>query len=155
MNILKFPHGRNFDEILNSIYYDIKNINSFSSVKKLFKEAKKLNRNINEGIVKDWLRKQDIYTTHRYIKRKFNRNKIVISKIDQQWQIDLIDFRKISNKNNNVKYILVCIDVLSKYLWAKPLRDKNSKTVLNAFKSIINESRRTPKTIFSDPGSKL
>ena len=155
MSNQKFHHGKDFNEILKSIYYNIENIHSFSSVQKLLKSAKEVNPQINEKTVKDWLKKQNLYTTHRYIKRKFNRNKIVISKIDQQWQIDLIDFTRISKFNDNINYLLVCIDVLSKYLWVKPLKNKNSNSVEYAFNSIIKESNRKPQTIFSDPGSKL
>ena len=33
-------------------------------------------------------------------------------------------------------------DVFTKYAWAKPLKDKKGKTVLNAFIEIVNESNR-------------
>ena len=36
------------------------------------------------------------------------------------------------------------IDVFTKYAWAKPLKDKKSKTVLNAFIKIVNEANCKP-----------
>ena len=50
----------------------------------------------------------------------------------------------LSSKNKNVKYFLYVIDVLSKYAWLKPLKDKNLKTVLNSFIEIVNESNHKP-----------
>ena len=36
---------------------------------------------------------------------------------------------------------IYCVsDVFTKYAWVKPLKDKKSKTVLNAFIAIVNKS---------------
>ena len=43
----------------------------------------------------------------------------------------------LSSKNKNVKNVLFAIDVFTKYAWAKTLKDKNGKTVLNAFIEIV------------------
>ena len=53
----------------------------------------------------------------------------------------------LSSKNKNVKYILCVIDVFNKYAWVKPLKDKNSKAVFNAFIKIVNESDRKPNKL--------
>ena len=53
----------------------------------------------------------------------------------------------LSSKNKNVKYILCVIDMFTKYAWVKPLKDKNSKTVLNAFMKIVNESDHKPNKL--------
>ena len=54
----------------------------------------------------------------------------------------------LSFKNNNVKYLLCVIDVFTKYAWAKPLKDKNGKAVLNTFIEIVNESNCKPNTLW-------
>ena len=53
----------------------------------------------------------------------------------------------LSSKNKNVKYILCVIDVFTKYAWVKPLKGKNSKTVLNPFIKIVNKSDRKPNKL--------
>ena len=58
----------------------------------------------------------------------------------------------LSSKNKNVKYILCVIDVFNKYTWVKPLKDKNSKAVFNAFIKIVNESDRKPNKLQVDQG---
>ena len=50
----------------------------------------------------------------------------------------------LSSKNKGIKYLLCIIDVFTKYAWVKPLKDKNDKTVLNAFMEILKESNCKP-----------
>ena len=38
------------------------------------------------------------------------------------------------------------------YEWVKPLKDKKSKTVLNVFIEIVNESNREPNKLWVDQG---
>ena len=53
-----------------------------------------------------------------------------------------------SSKNKNVKYLLCVIDVfIFKYTMVKPLKDKESKTVVNTFIEIVNESNRKPNKL--------
>ena len=57
------------------------------------------------------------------------------------------------SKNKNVKYLLCTIDVFTKYAWVKHLKDKKSKTALNAFieiANIVNTSNRKPNKIQVD-----
>ena len=38
---------------------------------------------------------------------------------------DLVDMNKLSTHNDGFKYIMVVIDVLSKYAWSEPLKSKH------------------------------
>ena len=57
-----------------------------------------------------------------------------------------------SSKNKNVRYLLCVIDVFIIYACVKPIKDKNSKTLLNAFIEIVNESNREPEKLWVDQG---
>ena len=57
-----------------------------------------------------------------------------------------------SYKDKNVKYLLCVVDAFTKYVWVKPLKDKNGKTVLNAFIEIVNESNCKPNELWVDQG---
>ena len=48
--------------------------------------------------------------------------------------------RSLSSYSCGAKYLLCVIDVFTKYVWIKSLKDKKAKTVLNDFIEIINES---------------
>ena len=74
---------------------------------------------------------------------------------DNIWAADLaahLDMELLFSKNKNLKYLLCRIDVFTKYAWVKPLKDKNGKTVLNAFIEIVNESNCKPNKLWVDQG---
>ena len=50
-----------------------------------------------------------------------------------------------------VKYLLMVIDVFSKYGWIKPLKDKKTETVNKAFDEIF-KSKRKPQMLWTDKG---
>ena len=62
---------------------------------------------------------------------------------DNIWAADLAGIRILSSKNKCVKYVLFVIAVFTKYVRVKPLKDKRTKTVLNGFIIIVNESNDT------------
>lgn len=67
------------------------------------------------------------------------------------WQIDLVDMQKHSKINAGHKYILTVIDVLSRYAWAAPVRDKSAASVTAAMQTILSGPRQ-PKFIQADQG---
>ena len=50
--------------------------------------------------------------------------------------------RLLPSFNCGVKYLLCEIDLLTKYTWIKPLRDKKATRVLQSFIETVNESNR-------------
>ena len=88
--------------------------------------------------------------------RNYPTNKIIYNNIDQIWSIDLVDMidYKISN-NKGYRYIFVIIDNFSKYLWAIPLKNKNSQTITQEFSNILTTSKRKPKKLESDRGTEF
>jgi hypothetical protein len=133
---------------IEKIYYDIKNSNYLSSIKKLYQGNDK---KININDVKYWLQNQDIYTLFKNRNIHFKRSKFVSSKINRFWAIDLADMRNIKKYNNNISYLLVVIDVLSKFGWALPITDKKPSSIIIALNKIIN-NKSYPEVIISDCG---
>ena len=41
--------------------------------------------------------------------------------------------------NKGIKYLLCAVDLLSKYAWVIPIKDKKGTSIVNAFKKIISE----------------
>ena len=58
-----------------------------------------------------------------------------------------------SKFNRGVKYLLAVIDVLSKYGWLIPLKDKTGKSVASALKTIFKE--RKPEKMWVDKGKEF
>ena len=145
----------NIDSALNGLYYDLKQNSAFSSIKTLYDACKRNNIKISYKSLKTWLSKQDSYTLHKQVKNRFKRNKILVSKINDIWQIDLVDMQKYASDNCGYKYLLTCIDTFSKYAWVKPLKNKLGQTVLNSFKNILKHSKQKPLKIHSDDGKEF
>ena len=62
--------------------------------------------------------------------------KVLVYYVYEQLQADLVfmDTKQTgpTNQNDNYKYLLIVIDVLSKYAWVMPLKDKTGKTITEA-----------------------
>ena len=56
----------------------------------------------------------------------------------------------LSKDNNGYTFLLLVIDIFSKYGWIVPLKDKKGETVANALKTIFKE--RKPEKIWTDKG---
>ena len=74
----------------------------------------------------------------------------MVSVIDDQWSADLKEIKF----NEGYKYVLVVIDVFSKYLWMHSLRDKKGTSVAHALREIF-EQGRIPKRIRTDKGQEF
>ena len=69
----------------------------------------------------------------RPLRKPSNKTHIVVAGIDDQWSADLMDVVKFSKYNDGFAYVLVVIDVFSKYLWLRKLKDKKGDSVARAF----------------------
>ena len=74
---------------------------------------------------------------------------------DNIWDVDLADMQLISKYNNGIRYLLCAIDLFSKYAFVIPLKDKKGSTIVNAFQSILNNSKRKPNKIWVDQDSEF
>ena len=145
----------NMDEYLSSVYYDPKRPGGFGGVDRLYDDVKKEGKfAISRKTIKEWLMKQDAYTLHKPMPRHFKRNRVIVGGIDQQWQMDLADMQSRQKFNDGYRYLLVCIDVFSKYAWVVPLKNKTGPTLVEAFKVILSSGRK-PEKIMTDQGTEF
>ena len=110
--------------------------------------------NISRSKIKEWLMRQDTYTLHKPIRRNFKRNRVIVGGIDQQWQMDLADMKSMQKFNDGYRYLLVCIDVFSKYAWVVPLKNKTGPSLVEALKIILTSGRK-PEKIITDQGTEF
>jgi hypothetical protein len=92
---------------------------------------------------------------HKSVKRKFQRRQVISYEADDVWSCDLVEMQEWSKVNNGYRYMLNVVDVFSKYAWSIPLKDKTGKTVLDAFKGIVESSKRQPRHIWVDQGKEF
>jgi transposase InsO family protein len=79
---------------------------------------------------------------------------VVVYRIDHQWQANLVDLGKLAFYNKGFKYLLTCIDVLSRYAWVVPLKDKTGKTLKEAFQVIFKMGQQ-PIRLQTDKGTEF
>ena len=52
-----------------------------------------------------------------------------------------------SKYTKGIKFLLCAIDIFSKYTLVVALKDRKGATIVNAFQSILNNSRRKPNEL--------
>ena len=140
------------DKLLSQIYYDPGSQGSLSSPYQLYLAAKRKGVVVKLSQVRDWCSTQRPYAIHRRVLQKYRGNRVEVSGIREQFQIDLADFSQYANVfNKKVRYILVCIDVFSKMGYVEPLARKTSAATAKAM-DVILQKAGVPKRIMSDRG---
>ena len=84
---------------------------------------------------------QDAYTMHKPARLRFQRRRTYAKGIDDLFQIDLIDLSPLATYNSGYRYLLMCIDVFSKYAWSRPLKTKTGREVADAMETILEERK--------------
>ena len=137
---------------LRKVYYDLKHPESFSSINRLLKYAKTIDDKVKRTDIEDFLSKQDVYTLHKPLRHRFRRRKILARHIGHIFAADLIDVKKIRKENFGRKYILIMIDVFSRYAYAAAMKNKTGNETLRAIRDIFSQARTPPLKIFADKG---
>ena len=68
--------------------------------------------------------------------KRFKRRTVKTFGVNDIFGSDICDMSNISKFNNNVKYLLIVMDIHSRYVWIYPMKTKTSNIVLNNFKKL-------------------
>ena len=141
------------DDLLQQLYYTTGLPTTYSGVARLWKTARRINKNITRKRVIKWLQAQDTYTLHKPARKKLSAEpRVHVSHIDEQWSMDLCDVTNISEHNDDCHFILTVIDVLSKRADAEPVPRKTGPATTRALETIFQRTTRRPQRIESDKG---
>ena len=69
-------------------------------------------------------RKGVVSEFHVPVSKKFPRRKYIVKGLHSFFQADLINMRKHSKQNKGFNYLLVVINVYSKFVWVVPIKSK-------------------------------
>ena len=140
------------EEYLRSIYFDPAQPASYQSPLRLYTFVKQDGEHsITIEQIKDWLQRQEAYSLNRNVLRNFQRNRVIVAGIDDQWEADLADLQEYAKENDGYKYLLFVIDVFSRYAWVEPLKSKEAKDIVEAFKKVLdNDDERVPDRLRTD-----
>ena len=98
----------------------------------------------------DFVKKQE--TRQVFAPGPVSSGNVTASRIDDRWQVDLIDWKQMdASKNNGYKNVLVVVDVFSRFAWAIPMENKTTETTVNALEGILRGGRK-PSEVDTDGG---
>lgn len=121
-----------YNKELQQLFYNPKN--GFVSIDKLYKKAKQLYPNITHKLVKNFYKNQEVNQVLKQTKN--NKFSSIRSKYPgYKYQIDLMVYNRF--KIHNYQYILVVIDVYSRFAQARPLTNRNISTIIKNYNDII------------------
>ncbi|KAK7595197.1 hypothetical protein V9T40_001630 [Parthenolecanium corni] len=93
---------------------------------------------------------------HAPARRIYNRRQVQLGGINDTWQMDLMDFQKYKRDNSGFAFILLVIDIFTKFIWLRPLKDKSGPEVAKALRNIIHSCPfGPPKNLQSDEGKEF
>lgn len=149
--------GSNEEEkLIAKTYYDVANGAAYFGPRKIheFLKKKSINRVPSEYKIRKWLERNDNYTLQKPARRKIMRAKVLVAEPYEQYDADIADLSSISAQNDNYRYLLIVIDIFTRYLRIEKLKTKTGRDVLHAFK-IVFARGCLPKKLRTDSGSEF
>ena len=141
-------------DIVSNIFTNLNNLAAYSSIDNVFKEVRKVNKKISRTQVMNELYKNRTYTIHKPIRKIFKRLVTIPDGFMSDLQADLADFQQVASQNDGFRYLLVCVDVLSRRIFTAPVKSKGSKDMMDAFDRVFETmpNEMIPLRIFTDKG---
>ncbi|XP_033725180.1 uncharacterized protein LOC117315144 [Pecten maximus] len=141
--------------LIDGVYYDLNNGGAFLSPTKVHQVLKSRGFT-SPGLykIRRYIQSLDDYSLQKPVKRSFKRARVEVSGPYEEFQADLADVSNLSKQNDGIRFLLVVIDVFSRFLWVEPTKTKTTKDVLNAFRKIIDRGGK-PKRLYTDAGKEF
>ncbi|KAL3100287.1 hypothetical protein niasHT_020889 [Heterodera trifolii] len=144
--------GKTVESQLEQVYYNLNSPASYAGMQKVLAEARKRIPNLKLHDVQEFLHKQRTYTLFKPRRNKFPRLKTVPSGLHTDWQCDLCIMDSLKQHNDGYRYILVCIDVLSRHIFVAEAESKKSEHMIEAFEKVFKKAQVLPNKMYSDSG---
>ncbi len=91
---------------LKKYYYDISKPGALSGQQQFLRSLRNQGVQHDPDKIIEWLKNQESYSLHKPIRKKLSRNKVIVPRIHDTWQIDLVDMKKHAKLNKGLYYIL-------------------------------------------------
>ena len=102
------------------------------------------------------LEKELAYTLHKPVRRRFPTLRVQVWGMDHQWVADLAEVQRLAKHNGGTRYLLTVLDVLSKYAWVEPLKDKTGRSLAQAWERLLQRAHpRRPRQLQTDQGKEF
>ena len=108
---------------LSSIYYDVNHPASYAGPQKLYKTVSEEGKfKLSKRHIKQWLQDQEAFSLTRRARWSFPKSRVVVNGLDSMWDMHLMDMTSLSKQNDDYKYVLVAIDIFSRFVHCQPIR---------------------------------
>ena len=122
-------------ESVTRTYRTIRASGSYSALSGFMKNRKK--KNVTREEAERELRKLHAYVQHKPIRRMFKRLPYKVFFLNSIWAADLKDISSIAPYNNNNHWVLIVVDMFSRKLYGRMLKDKSATSVIPGMRSIF------------------
>ena len=104
--------------------------------------------------VTDFLYRKNSYTKFRQAFRHFKRLPAFAKRINEIYCLDLAFMDKLSEFNNDVKYLLICVDVFSRSVRVQSMKSKYASDAVAAVKKMLRKNTK-PDRVWVDQGTEF
>ena len=92
---------------------------------------------------------------HKPIRRRKDYIHVITYNPNDIWGGDIVEMGNYIHENNGYKYILVVIDIYSRYAWTVKMKTKSAKETTEAMKSIVEDAGTVPNAFWVDEGKEF
>src|SRR5579885_636108 len=150
------PKGKKREEIIKFYFANPQTTGGYKKIYRLICEEY---AGISRQNVLDIIRKFESYQLRKPVPVLKQVRPIITKGPFERWQMDLIILDKYAKYNKGYKYLLVVVDVFSKYTFIKILPDKEGRTIALCLSAIFEETKqkygKIPKILTSDNGGEF
>ncbi|KAL3095124.1 hypothetical protein niasHT_027943 [Heterodera trifolii] len=138
------------DDVPRGHRFFIQRISKDPEMMKLLQKMPQRGKGRQRSTMKKMGKKKIVLVNPR--RNKFPRLKTVPSGLHTDWQCDLCIMDTIKAHNDGYRYILVCIDVLSRKIFTAESESKKSEHMIEAFEKVFKKAGVLPNKLYSDAG---
>jgi hypothetical protein len=136
---------------LEKALYDTASPTAFTSKTALIKRFEK---EFPRDAIRKWADEQPVLTKYAGIRKTFKRLPTLAHKKNDVISVDLADFKSLSRFNRGYKYLMVCVDTLSRQTYAYPLKSKKSSEVIERLRDLFKVAK-PGVALYSDKGGEF
>ena len=107
--------------------------------------------------VKNFLQSKQSYTKHKQAIRKHPRLPLNVRFVNEIWCMDLAQVDKLAHANSGTKYLMIVVDVFSRFVRVGAMRNKNAESNKACFIKLcsIGDQLTFPKKLWIDSGKEF
>lgn len=135
-------------ESLLAKYHEISGHGSANTMKFLLRD--RINKSIEAKQIEDFVNRCKRCAEAGRVGVNSKNRVIESQEPDDMWFIDLIG--RIPDNNGGNKFILVCIDHFTKWVYARVLKRKSKEEIMRVLEDIFRQNKIFPKKLISDNG---